>query len=84
MHASWFEQDGQQHDLASVVPGRSCPSGPGNWAAASEHVGTKTAEECLQHYFQIYIEPDSCPLPTPALEMTGVSTASGDALQDYG
>jgi hypothetical protein len=46
--------------------------GPGNWAAVAEHVGTKTTQECLQHYYQIYIEPASFPLPTPAPEMAGV------------
>jgi hypothetical protein len=47
--------------------------GPGNWAAVAEHVGTKSTEECQQHYYQIYIQPDSFPLPTPAPEMAGVS-----------
>lgn len=46
--------------------------GPGNWAAVSEHVGTKSTEECLSHYHQIYIQPGSFPLPTPAPEMAGL------------
>lgn len=48
-------------------------AGPGNWAAVAEHVGTKSKAACKEHYFQIYIEPRSCPLPTPAPEMAGVS-----------
>eukprot|EP00775_Hariotina_reticulata_P009048 gene9048-9218_t len=45
--------------------------GPGSWAAVAEHVGTKSKAACKEHYFQIYIEPGSCPLPTPAPEMAG-------------
>lgn len=52
----------------------SASPGPGNWAAVAEHVGTKSTDECQHHYHQIYIQPDSFPLPTPAPEMAGVSS----------
>jgi len=30
-------------------------SGLGNWAAVSTHVGSKTAAQCKDHYFDIYV-----------------------------
>ncbi|PIA17864.1 transcriptional adaptor 2 [Coemansia reversa NRRL 1564] len=37
--------------------------GMGNWKDAAEHVGTKTKEECEQHYLSVYVGADSWPLP---------------------
>ena len=37
--------------------------GMGNWADISEHVGTKTLEECRDHYIRFYIESPEYPLP---------------------
>lgn len=51
--------------------------GLGNWLAVSEHVGTKKPDQCQQHYYQTYIDPDSCPLPTIAPELRGVSWVAG-------
>jgi hypothetical protein len=52
-------------------------AGPFNWLAVSDHVGTKTPEQCRHHFYSIYIEPDSFPLPTPAPEMAGVGLWPG-------
>ncbi|KAJ1889869.1 Transcriptional adapter ada2 [Kickxella alabastrina] len=37
--------------------------GMGNWKDAAEHVGTRTKEECEQHYMDVYVASDSWPLP---------------------
>ncbi|KAI8324568.1 transcriptional adaptor 2 [Martensiomyces pterosporus] len=37
--------------------------GMGNWKDAAEHVGTKTKEECEQHYKDVYVASDTWPLP---------------------
>ena len=30
-------------------------SGLGNWSAVASHIGSKTAEECKAHYYEIYL-----------------------------
>ncbi|KAJ1719695.1 Transcriptional adapter ada2 [Coemansia erecta] len=37
--------------------------GMGNWKDAAEHVGTRTKEECEQHYMEVYVGSDTWPLP---------------------
>ncbi|KAJ1853077.1 Transcriptional adapter ada2 [Coemansia sp. RSA 1822] len=37
--------------------------GMGNWKDAAENVGTKTKEECEQHYLDVFVGSDSWPLP---------------------
>ncbi|KAJ2799825.1 Transcriptional adapter ada2, partial [Coemansia helicoidea] len=37
--------------------------GMGNWKDAADHVGTKTKEECEQHYMSVYVASDTWPLP---------------------
>ncbi|KAJ2687267.1 Transcriptional adapter ada2, partial [Coemansia spiralis] len=37
--------------------------GMGNWKDAAEHVGTKSKEECEQHYLSVYVASDTWPLP---------------------
>lgn len=37
--------------------------GMGNWIGVSEVVGTKTREECAQHYNDIYVSCPDYPLP---------------------
>ena len=32
--------------------------GLGNWSAVSKNVGSKTAAECRDHYFEIYVRQD--------------------------
>ncbi|KAJ5068477.1 transcriptional adapter 2-alpha [Anaeramoeba ignava] len=39
--------------------------GLGNWFEVSRHVGTKTEDECEDHYVQVYIESPVFPLPHP-------------------
>ncbi|KAF8342031.1 uncharacterized protein EI90DRAFT_3150191 [Cantharellus anzutake] len=38
-------------------------NGLGNWAAAAEHIGTRTPEEVQQHYHDVYVESQTWPLP---------------------
>ncbi len=38
----------------------------------ADFVSTKTAFQCRRHYFSVYIDVDSFPLPTPAPEMAQV------------
>ncbi|KAL3147326.1 hypothetical protein ABBQ32_002810 [Trebouxia sp. C0010 RCD-2024] len=47
-------------------------AGFGNWTAVSEHVGSKTKEECKGHYFDIYVNSPTFPEPWPAPQMAGV------------
>ncbi|KAI9503252.1 Transcriptional adapter ada2 [Coemansia spiralis] len=42
--------------------------GMGNWKDAAEHVGTKTKEECEQHYKEVYVNSETWPLPNMDLE----------------
>ena len=37
--------------------------GLGNWDEVSEHVSTKTASDCREHYFVVYFGTDKKPLP---------------------
>lgn len=37
--------------------------GMGNWAEVAEHVGTKSKEQCLQHYTNYYLNSPFFPLP---------------------
>ncbi|XP_023635197.1 transcriptional adapter ADA2b isoform X2 [Capsella rubella] len=37
--------------------------GLGNWAEVAEHVGTKSKEQCLEHYRNIYLNSPFFPLP---------------------
>lgn len=37
--------------------------GIGNWAEVAEHVGTKSKEQCIEHYNAIYMNSSCFPLP---------------------
>ncbi|GMJ08276.1 homolog of yeast ADA2 2B, PROPORZ1 [Hibiscus trionum] len=37
--------------------------GPGDWAEVAEHVGTKSKENCIDHYTNVYIKSPFFPLP---------------------
>ena len=37
--------------------------GLGNWEEISQNLGTKTALECKVHYFSVYLESDTPPIP---------------------
>ena len=45
--------------------------GLGNWVKVAEHVG-KHADDCRAHYFSVYVETDTFPVPQPSPEMEGV------------
>lgn len=45
--------------------------GLGNWVKVAEHVG-KHADDCRAHYFSVYVETDTFPVPRPSPEMEGV------------
>ncbi len=47
--------------------------GMGNWAAVAEHVGTKGAADCQQHYTSVYINSPAFPEPTPLASMANVN-----------
>jgi transcriptional adapter 2-alpha len=42
--------------------------GLGNWEDISEHIGTKTLEECRNHYLETYIASENWPLPNLSQE----------------
>lgn len=37
--------------------------GLGNWAEVAEHVGTKSKEQCIEHYTNVYLNSRYFPLP---------------------
>jgi len=37
--------------------------GLGNWGDVSDHVGTKSSQACKEHYFSVYINVGTSPLP---------------------
>jgi transcriptional adapter 2-alpha len=37
--------------------------GIGNWSDISDHVGTKTGPQSKEHYFKIYIDIPTTPIP---------------------
>ncbi|KAM1918465.1 hypothetical protein ACFX13_037941 [Malus domestica] len=37
--------------------------GLGNWAEVAEHVGTKSKEQCIEHYTNVYLNSQYFPLP---------------------
>lgn len=37
--------------------------GMGNWAEVAEHVGTKSKEQCIEHYTNVYMNSTHFPLP---------------------
>ncbi|KAL6207244.1 hypothetical protein ACLB2K_024488 [Fragaria x ananassa] len=37
--------------------------GLGNWAEVAEHVGTKSKEQCIEHYTNVYLNSPYFPLP---------------------
>jgi transcriptional adapter 2-alpha len=39
--------------------------GLGNWSDVADHVGTKEKQQCEQHYYAVYLESKSAPLPDP-------------------
>jgi transcriptional adapter 2-alpha len=41
--------------------------GMGNWADVSDHIGTKTMEEVEQHYYTVFVNAPSWPLPVSFL-----------------
>lgn len=43
--------------------------GMGNWADVAGHVGTKTLEECEEHYLKFYVESPSFPLPNLSIKL---------------
>lgn len=45
--------------------------GLGNWVKVAEHVG-KHADDCRAHYFSVYVETETFPVPQPSPEMDGV------------
>lgn len=47
--------------------------GLGNWAAVAEHVGTKGAVDCQQHYTSVYINSPAFPEPMPLASMANIN-----------
>eukprot|EP01097_Dermamoeba_algensis_P008477 TRINITY_DN5678_c0_g1_i1.p1 TRINITY_DN5678_c0_g1~~TRINITY_DN5678_c0_g1_i1.p1 ORF type:complete len:495 (+),score=100.39 TRINITY_DN5678_c0_g1_i1:45-1529(+) len=45
--------------------------GLGNWTDIADHVGTKTKEQCAEHYFSVYINTATCPLPDMTKVLSG-------------
>lgn len=50
--------------------------GVANWAAVAEHVGSKGALECRDHYFEVYLDHPAAPLPRALPSMAGVDLTS--------
>ena len=35
----------------------------GNWSDVADHVGTKSKQKCEQHYYDVYLNSTTAPLP---------------------
>lgn len=46
--------------------------GIGNWVDCADHVGTKTKDDCETHYFTIYFESPTAPLPVCGIDYVAV------------
>lgn len=52
---------GGEEEMLLVEGLETC--GIGNWQDISDHVGTKTLEECRDHYIKYYLDSPDYPLP---------------------
>eukprot|EP01025_Chloroclados_australasicus_P037895 TRINITY_DN38769_c0_g1_i17.p1 TRINITY_DN38769_c0_g1~~TRINITY_DN38769_c0_g1_i17.p1 ORF type:complete len:480 (-),score=41.46 TRINITY_DN38769_c0_g1_i17:285-1724(-) len=43
--------------------------GPGNWGVIADVVGSKSQQQCMQHYLKIFIHHENYPLPLPTKEI---------------
>jgi hypothetical protein len=70
----WCRRGGAERPPCPIaaLPPKKTVYGFGNWAAVSEHVGTKSKDACRDHYFATYIDVPTFPLPSPSPEMAGV------------
>lgn len=48
--------------------------GMGNWGDVSDHVGTKSNQECKTHYFNVYINVPTAPMPDLSKVLTTAET----------
>eukprot|EP00041_Stephanoeca_diplocostata_P013597 m.238796 g.238796 ORF g.238796 m.238796 type:complete len:531 (+) comp19399_c0_seq3:197-1789(+) len=53
--------------------------GLGNWQEISSRMGTKSAEECEQHYLDCYLSSKTAPLPDASRMLQSNTDASGGA-----
>ena len=58
--------------------------GLGNWADISDYVGTKTLEECRDHYVKFYLESPNYPLPVFHVHIHPSSSSSSSWDHDDG
>ncbi|GAO49368.1 transcriptional adaptor 2 [Saitoella complicata NRRL Y-17804] len=42
--------------------------GLGNWQDVADHIGSRTKEECADHYYKVYLASDTWPLPNMNLQ----------------
>lgn len=57
--------------------------GLGNWAAVAEHVGTKGAQDCQQHYTSVYINSPAFPEPTPLASMANINQLQVHSYREF-
>lgn len=68
LHPEW----GADEEVLLLEAIDSC--GLGNWEGVAELLGgNKGPAQCKQHYYDMYINVDSFPLPTPAPELANLS-----------
>lgn len=41
-----------------------------NWADVADHVGTKSKEQCIEHYTNVYLKSPCFPLPVRELRQS--------------
>ncbi|KAJ2453588.1 Transcriptional adapter ada2 [Coemansia sp. RSA 2336] len=61
-HFSIYAEDWTADEELLLIDGLR-QFGMGNWKDAAEHIGTKTKEQCEQHYLDIYVASPAWPLP---------------------
>ena len=62
MNFPLFEEDWGADEELLLLEGIEM-YGLGNWGDVSDHIGTKTHQQAKEHYFKMYINIPTAPLP---------------------
>ncbi|KAJ2647631.1 Transcriptional adapter ada2 [Coemansia sp. RSA 1250] len=66
-HFSIYAEDWTADEELLLIDGLR-QFGMGNWKDAAEHIGTKTKEQCEQHYLDVYVASSTWPLPADEIK----------------
>jgi transcriptional adapter 2-alpha len=57
-----FDENWTAEDELLLIDGLEM-FGMGNWEQVADHVGTKTREECYDHYLAVFVQSEAWPAP---------------------